>query len=493
VATNFGYPAYDVDGMPIVFSWPAIPSSIDATDIEVTLNTGEKVNPDVLSLNPNTELNERSTIVVFGSFGNRISPGSPGAQYVANVKIVGDMLFVGPGGVIKNARGLTYNASNSLPYGPNAVGPKLVAAKLNRMADVMDGEGTAGTAPNPYVYPNDCISIWGPDAKYRLRMFTSGGFSPDGVSGVFPTDFEKYFRLHATLPTGETLILNETGKNYPIGDAGSVKIIGLADLGKKQDTYNLCYQEDQDNQIDICLSGDEAAIRLITGIELPVGNKTADPTGKYKGMYNPGGPGNDPTPEVNYTQPFSYQLQGVKMALDVPMVTSYNSTAPVPAACTYSGEYKVESVACAGKFIAFSIDPKSNNACTNSTLMLRTASQSKGDRKIWTLNASAVSGTTPTASGQVASGRLGNCPSTKYINLAAGNSAPTPLLAGPGSKNVIIPVDAAKSCDTVWIQAAGNNPYQGKYLGYGSCSSQTAFKWEAATSSSATQWKLVKA
>lgn len=206
-----------------------------------------------------------------------------------------------------------------------------MGAKINRMADVIDGEDTDGTAPNPFVYPNDCISVWGTDVEYRLRMFTSGGFSPDGVSGVWPTDFEKYFRLLATLPTGETLILNETGKEYQVGNAGSVKILGLADLGLKKDTYDLCYMEDKDNQIDVCLAGDEAAIRLITGLELPVCNKTADPLGQYKGLYNPGGPGNDPTPGVNYTQPFSYQLQDVKMALDIPLVTSYNSTVPVPA------------------------------------------------------------------------------------------------------------------------------------------------------------------
>jgi hypothetical protein len=329
VANEWGWPTYNADAMPLVFSWPVIPSTVENTDIELTLNTGEKVNPAVASLFPNMELNERSTIVVFGEFGNRIDPSLPEARYVTNVKIVGDMLFVGPGGVIKNGKGLTYDPSKSLPYGPNAVGPKLVAAKLNHMFN--DGEDTGGTAPNPYVFPNDCWTVWGQDVKYRLRMFTSGGFSPDGVSGLFPTDFAKYFRLHATLPTGQTVILNETGKNYQIGNAGQVEIFGLADLGHKQDSYDLCYFDDHDNQIDICLAGDEAAIRLITGLEIPVGNSTADPTGQYNGLYNPGGPGNDPTPGVNYTLPCGYQLQSVKMALDNPWVVSYNSTAPAPA------------------------------------------------------------------------------------------------------------------------------------------------------------------
>ncbi len=329
VANYWGYPTYDADAMPIVFSWPAIPSTVQNTDFELTLNTGEKVNPDVASLFPNVELNERSTIVVFGEFGNRISPGQPGAVYVTTVDVVGDVLFVGPGGVIKNAKGLTYDASKSVPYGPNAVGPKLVAAKLNRMSNA--GEDTAGTAPNPQAYPNDCWSVWGDEIQYRLRMFTSGGFSPDGPAGLLPTDYAKYFRLHATLPTGETVLLNETNKSYQLGNAGQVTIHGLADLGLKSDVYDLCYFDDKDNQIDVCITGDEAAVRLITGIELPVGNKTADPTGQYKGLYNPGGPGNDPTPGVNYTQPFSYQLQSVKMALDNPWVVSYNASAAAPA------------------------------------------------------------------------------------------------------------------------------------------------------------------
>ena len=169
--------------------------------------------------------------------------------------------------------------------------------------------------------------------------------------------------------------------------------------------------------------------------------------------------------------------------------------APVPApaaACAYVGTYNIESVACPTKFIAYNNDPKSNNACKNSTLMLRTDSQSKGARKYWKLQATAVAGTVPTASAQIAVGRTDKCVDDKYTNLAAANSSPTPRLAGSGWKNRIIPVDASKGCDTVWIQAVGDNPFAGKYLGYGSCSSQTAFKWDAASSSSAIQWKLSK-
>ena len=55
-----------------------LPSTVDPTDFELTLSTGEKVTPEVASIYPNWELNERSTVVIFGHFGNRLQPDSPG-------------------------------------------------------------------------------------------------------------------------------------------------------------------------------------------------------------------------------------------------------------------------------------------------------------------------------------------------------------------------------------------------------------------------------
>src|SRR5207247_3188568 len=59
-------------------------------------------------------------------------------------------------------------------------------------------------------------------------------------------------------------------------------------------SYNAAYVEDHDNYIDIILSGDEAAVRQITAVEIPA-------SGGYLPFYNPGGPGNAPTPGVAYT------------------------------------------------------------------------------------------------------------------------------------------------------------------------------------------------
>ena len=53
VANGWGWPTYQANGMPIVFSWPVKASTVNNTDFLITLNTGEQVFPDVVSLNPN--------------------------------------------------------------------------------------------------------------------------------------------------------------------------------------------------------------------------------------------------------------------------------------------------------------------------------------------------------------------------------------------------------------------------------------------------------
>ena len=322
VASNWGWPTYYADAMPVVFSWPVKTSSVHASQYELTLNTGRIVNPDVASITPNAEWNERSTIVVFGHFGNRISPGMPGAEYVTRVRIVdnGHRLFlIGPGGKMFDATGLEYDASCCPPYGKDAKGPTLVAAKLSHFS--AEGEYTS---TNGITYPNDCQSLYGEDAKYRLRMYTSGGFSPDGVSAMDPTEFSKFFRIHVSQGKGEpTIELERTGVLYDIPRYGRIQVLGLADLGISLPAYGGCYMSDADNYIDVCLKGDEKAIRQIIYLEMPYGNKTADPTGRFKPLYNPGGPGNNPAPGVNYTSPNPYLLQPVRMALDDPMTVTY--------------------------------------------------------------------------------------------------------------------------------------------------------------------------
>jgi len=90
VNNTYGQDVYYSDGLPIEFSWPILPSTLDATDFAVHLNDGTTITPQVASIWPNFEYNERSVAVIFGHFGNRIAPTEPGAIYPVSVEVVAD-------------------------------------------------------------------------------------------------------------------------------------------------------------------------------------------------------------------------------------------------------------------------------------------------------------------------------------------------------------------------------------------------------------------
>jgi hypothetical protein len=161
---------------------------------------------------------------------------------------------------------------------------------------------------------------------------------------------------------------------------------------------------------------------------------------------------------------------------------------PAPPTCIYIGQYVIESVVCPGQFMAYRTE---DTQCKNSSVMLRTTKQSDGDRRIWKFGATAVSGVTPKPTGIIAAGRINSCPTTKVPYLACANGPPTPRLAGSGWKFIVNPIDFG-NCSTVTLQAVGNNPYAGKYLGYGVCTSQTAFTWDSTATVTNNQWKLTR-
>jgi hypothetical protein len=109
--------------------------------------------------------------------------------------------------------------------------------------------------------------------------------------------------------------LTQTGVAYQL-PSGTITVVGLADLGPAQSSYDDSYVEDHDNQIDIVLSGDEAAIATIRAVQLPA-------SGGYSRSYDPGGPGNNPTPGVTYSQPGSTDTESVINALNDPMTVTY--------------------------------------------------------------------------------------------------------------------------------------------------------------------------
>jgi hypothetical protein len=133
------------------------------------------------------------------------------------------------------------------------------------------------------------------------------GFSPDGIASLLPTDYSQYFLLKARDQSGKTVELAEAGRAYAIPGYGSVRILGLADTGLKQASYDATYVEDHDNQYDVILDGDLAAVERIYEIQMPS-------SGAYRAVYNPGGPGNHPAgnpPGV----PFTVASQDHRVAL----------------------------------------------------------------------------------------------------------------------------------------------------------------------------------
>jgi hypothetical protein len=309
-----GYADYD-DGLPVVFSWPVATETVDPTDFRFTLNTGEIVFGHAAGMNPNWENNERNTVVLFGDFGNRKKSSEPDALFPVKLEIVADatpLLLVGPGGQEVSAVGLTWETDKS-PYDQ---GPVLVGAKLNYTGEQAVGEGGVFMMAQAASMPNDEFTLYD-EGDFRLRILTTGGFSPDGVTGLRPTMFEDFFRVHVKGAEGETVILDKVGVEYEVA-GGTFRVVGLSDLGQVEKPeagiyYDDCYQEDRDNYIDIILVGDEAAARNITFVEIPALE------GAYRAFYNPGGPGPEPSEGVIYTAPGPPDLEPVVIALDDPM------------------------------------------------------------------------------------------------------------------------------------------------------------------------------
>ncbi|MFW5709559.1 MAG: phospholipase [Chloroflexota bacterium] len=299
------------DALPIVFSWPVATETIDLEDLQYTLSNGERGVLTGFTMFPNWELNERNTVVLYGEFANRLSASDEGAIFPVRLDIVGDLTLVGPGGQEVNARGMFWE-TDATPYDS---GPSLVGAKLNFVGDTAVGEGGIPALESNTI-PNDEFALYD-GGDFRIRVLTTGGFSPDGVSALQPDDYENFFRVHVNGADGETVLLEQVGVDYEVA-GGTLRVIGLSDLGQRENPdegiyYDDCYGEDRDNYIDIILVGDEEAARNITFVEIP-----AIEDG-YQPFYNPGGPGPEPFEGVRYTAPGSPDMEPVIIALDDPM------------------------------------------------------------------------------------------------------------------------------------------------------------------------------
>ena len=135
---------------------------------------------------------------------------------------------------------------------------------------------------------------------------------------------------------------------YTTPDGHSMEILGLAELGVRCNRFapmfqicNECYLEDLDNQIDICVKGDEEAVRTISYVYTPSSEG-------YLPFYNPGGPGQNPFPGVTYTAPSDFIMTKVTNALDDPMTVNY---------CAGEWEPSLECGADTGKLVCC-MDPQ---------------------------------------------------------------------------------------------------------------------------------------
>ena len=307
-----------MDAMPIEFSHPVLPSTVLPQNFEIELNTGEIVEPHYVALNPNYEFNERQTVVAFGYFGNRLPTADKNAEHPSNVRIVNSgkpLQFITPKGLF-DGTGLSKTSSN--PYDPFN-GPTLVGAKLSQLSLAGDygPDGFTGSEKN------HGVEYYGKNKKlFRLRLFTSGGFSPNGVSGFRPDQFENFFQLTARgRGKRKQITLSEANRNYPV-KGGKLKILGIADLGPgltADPAY--IYAEDHDNQFDLIIHASSTkAAKSLQRVIIP------DPRDQtHSPIYNPGGPGTDPRPLVNYTQPSGGQNLKIEKALKNPRVVSWAS------------------------------------------------------------------------------------------------------------------------------------------------------------------------
>lgn len=186
--------------------------------------------------------------------------------------------------------GATVASSNPYVAGN---GPKLVGAKLNRFSDLGEGApAILGTAS----IRNSGGDLYGADAQYRLRLYTSAGFSPDGIASLLPSSYANYFILRARDEQGNLIPLTLAGTPYTIGTLGTITVVGLADLTTVGTPENAAYIGDHDNYFDVILKGDLSAIERLADVRMPS-------SGSYKAVYNPGGPGNNPTGSLDNSTP----------------------------------------------------------------------------------------------------------------------------------------------------------------------------------------------
>lgn len=174
---------------------------------------------------------ERNCVLLFGELCNRLPSTHPDARFPVRLEIVNDgtpLRLIGPNQAIVSAVGMSWEKTTS-PYDENN-GPRLFGAKLNHCGTKAAGEGVGGAGFGNSLLPNDEFALYG-GADFRLRILTTGGFSPDGVRPVKPTGFEMHSRIHALGGNGDTALIDRVREDFEVL-GGTLQVVGLSDLGK---------------------------------------------------------------------------------------------------------------------------------------------------------------------------------------------------------------------------------------------------------------------
>ncbi len=319
------------DNIPVTFSHPVLISSLSELQFVVNLNNGFVAKPFNFGASPNTKYNEKACIVLNGYFNNKITEG-PNAIYPVSIQIIeayGKKLYcIGPDGLI-DMTGQTIQMNN--PYvSPPTLLTCILHSYYQPENDIYNNLGETGCGLNKTELLNNGVIFYGNNAQYRFRIFTGPGYSPDGITSLLPDKYENYFFLQYVDPnTGSTTDLMKQNYTYEI-NGKFVEIVGLAELGVPQTTYDNTYVEDHDNQVDIIVKGDIEIIENIKKLIIPSGTdkngNPVEPYTNYTKFYNPGGPGPNPPPEsenILYCPPSVYQELDVVNHLTNPQTITY--------------------------------------------------------------------------------------------------------------------------------------------------------------------------
>ena len=107
-------------------------------------------------------------------------------------------------------------------------GPVLVGAKLNAVGEMSPGEGGVPLLERNLDLPNDEFALYD-EGDFRIRVLTTGGFSPDGLTALRPDMYEQFFRVHTNGADGETVLLEKVGEEYAVA-GGTLRVVGISTL-----------------------------------------------------------------------------------------------------------------------------------------------------------------------------------------------------------------------------------------------------------------------